>query len=139
MPVSTKQRFRFSLDWSSGVPAYRQIIDQVAGGIASGALSAGDQLPTVRQLAVDLSVNPNTVVRAYREMEIRGVLETQQGTGTFVSKQKVKRDDLQRQKRLAQITGEFIARAGREGYTLSELIDQLNELAAEPDQKGKSL
>src|SRR5690348_3869216 len=139
MPVSTKQRFRFGLDWSSGVPAYRQIIDQVAGGIASGSLSAGDQLPTVRQLAVDLSVNPNTVVRAYREMEIRGVLETQQGTGTFVSKQKVKRDDLQRQKRLSQLAGEFIARAGREGYTLSELIDQLNDFAAEADQKGKSI
>ena len=139
MPVSTKQRFRFSLDLSSGVPVYRQIIDQVAGGIASGSLNAGDQLPTVRQLAVDLSVNPNTVVRAYREMEIRGVLETQQGTGTFVSKQKVKRDDLQRQKRLSQLAGEFIARAGREGYTLSELIDQLNDFAAEADQKGKSI
>src|SRR6266568_1260645 len=87
----------FRLDPHSGVPVYRQIIDQVLGGIAAGALRPGHQLPTVRQVAVDLSINPNTVVRAYRELEIRGVLETQQGTGTFVSYQKVKRDDVERQ------------------------------------------
>ncbi len=82
------------------------------GGIAAGALAAGDQLPTVRQLAVDLSINPNTVVRAYRELEIRGILETQQGTGTFISHQKVKRDEVERQRRLSQLIGEFVARAG---------------------------
>ncbi|MBP1607546.1 MAG: transcriptional regulator, GntR family, partial [Acidobacteria bacterium] len=58
------------LDLATGVPAYRQIIDQVLGAIAAGTLQGGDQLPTVRQLAVDLSINPNTVVRAYRELEI---------------------------------------------------------------------
>ncbi len=76
-PFST--RFRFQLDLHSGVPAYRQIIDQVRGGIASGQLTAGDQLPTVRQLAVDLEINPNTVVRGYRELELGGLLETHQG------------------------------------------------------------
>src|SRR5258708_20311686 len=85
-------RFGFRLDLHSGVPVYRQIIDQVQGGIAAGTLKAGDQLPTVRQVAVDLSINPNTVVRAYRELEIRGVLETQQGTGTFISNQNVEPD-----------------------------------------------
>src|SRR3954468_16715975 len=90
--------FEFRLDLKSGVPVYRQIIDQVMGGIAAGTLAAGSQLPTVRQLAVDLSINPNTVVRAYRELEIRGVLETQQGTGTFISHQKVKRDQVERQR-----------------------------------------
>ena len=75
------------------MPVYRQIIDQVRGGIASGALTAGDQLPTVRQLAVDLEINPNTVVRAYRELELGGLLETHQGTGTFISAQKMKRAD----------------------------------------------
>src|ERR1700710_1425995 len=86
-------RFAFRLDLASGVPVYRQIIDQVTGGMATGSLKPGDQLPTVRQLAVDLAINPNTVVRAYRELEIRGVLETQQGTGTFISTQKSKPDD----------------------------------------------
>ena len=75
----------FRLDLSSGVPFYRQIIDQVLLGVADGRLSPGAQLPTVRQLAVDLSVNLNTVAKAYREMEIRGIVETQQGTGTFVA------------------------------------------------------
>ena len=95
-PTIAPQPFSFRLDLKSGVPVYRQIIDQVTGGMAAGALVAGDQLPTVRQVAVDLSINPNTVVRAYRELEIRGVLETQQGTGTFISRQKVKRDDAER-------------------------------------------
>src|SRR6266849_5318267 len=94
--------FSFRLDLHSGVPVYRQIIDQVMGGMAAGTLSGGDQLPTVRQVAVDLSINPNTVVRAYRELEIRGVLETQQGTGTFLSHQKVKQDDVEQQRRLTQ-------------------------------------
>ena len=67
------------------------------GGIASGTLEPGAQIPTVRQVAVDLAINPNTVVRAYRELEIRGVLETQQGTGTFISQQKIKRDEVERQ------------------------------------------
>jgi GntR family transcriptional regulator len=80
------------------VPVYRQIIDQVTGGIEVGALTPGDQLPTVPQLAVDLSINPNTVIRGYRELEIRGVLETEQGAGTFISQQKVPRDDAERQR-----------------------------------------
>ena len=84
---SRRPPFRFRLDLHSGVPVYRQIIDQVRGGIASGSLAVGDQLPTVRQLAVDLSINPNTVVRAYRELELGGLLETHQGTGTFISAQ----------------------------------------------------
>ena len=55
--------FRFAIDLGSGVPVYRQIVDQVRGGVASGALTAGHQLPTVRQLAVDLEINPNTVMQ----------------------------------------------------------------------------
>ncbi len=121
----------FRLDLRSGVPVYRQIIDQVLAGIASGGLATGDQLPTVRQLAVDLSVNPNTVLRAYRELEIRGVLETQQGTGTFIANQKVRRDEVERRRQLDQLAGEFAARAGGAGFTLNELIDVLKDMAAE--------
>jgi DNA-binding transcriptional regulator YhcF (GntR family) len=128
----TKRRpFRFDLDLHSGVPVYRQIMDQVAGGIAAGALTGGDQLPTVRQVAVDLSINPNTVLRAYREMEIRGMLETQQGTGTFISHQKVERESAERQRRLHQLVGEFVARAGSAGYTIGELLEQLHEFQAD--------
>src|SRR6266849_2240262 len=90
--------FRFRLDLRSGVPVYRQIIDQVLVAVATGACSGGDQLPTVRQLAVDLSINPNTVVRAYRELEIRGILTTHQGTGTFIAAQRVEPSDVERQR-----------------------------------------
>ena len=109
------------------MPVYRQIIDQVQAGIASGALTAGDQLPTVRQVAVDLAINPNTVLRGYRELEIRGVLETQQGTGTFISDRKVKRDDVERARQLSQLVSEFVARAGANGFTVQELMDRLTE------------
>src|SRR5499427_5799612 len=115
-----KPAFAFHLDPHSGVPVYRQLIDQVMGGVAAGSLSGGDQLPTVRQVAVDLSINPNTVVRAYRELEIRGVLETQQGTVTFVSRQKVKRDDVERRRQLNQIVSEFLSRAGAAGFTVTD-------------------
>ena len=129
--------FAFRLDIQSGVPVYRQIIDQVTGGMAAGALKPGDQLPTVRQLAVDLTINPNTVVRAYRELEIRGVLETQQGTGTFISQQKVKRDEVERQRRLSQLVSEFAARAGAGGFTVKELIQELRDFQADQEKKGK--
>lgn len=127
MSSTARRRFEFRLDLESGVPVYRQLIDQVLGGVAAGALKAGDQLPTVRQVAVDLSINPNTVARAYREMEIRGVLDTQQGTGTFVSNQKVEHDEVERERRLAQIVGEFVARAGAAGFTVTDLLEQLQE------------
>jgi GntR family transcriptional regulator len=117
--------FRFSLDNQSGVPVYRQIIDQVQSGIATGALGAGNQLPTVRQLAVDLAINPNTVLRAYRELEIRGVLETQQGTGTFISHRKIKPDNSERERQLEQLVSEFVARAGAGGFTLQDVVGVL--------------
>lgn len=126
--ASQRKPFQFALDLRSGVPVYRQIIDQVTGGMAAGALAAGDQLPTVRQLAVDLEINPNTVIRAYRELEIRGVLETHQGTGTFIGMQKVQRDDAERQRRLNQLAGEFAARAGSAGFTLEEVLEALHDM-----------
>jgi GntR family transcriptional regulator len=123
--TSARRLLEIRLDTESGMPVYRQIIDQIMGGIATGSVKAGDQLPTVRQLAVDLAINPNTVIRAYRELEIRGMLETQQGTGTFISHQKVQRDDVERQRKLSQIVGEFTARAGAAGFTVEELLEQL--------------
>jgi GntR family transcriptional regulator len=129
-------RFEFKLDTRSGVPVYRQIIDQVLGGIAAGSLKAGDQLPTVRQLAVDLAINPNTVVRAYRELEIREVLATQQGTGTFITEKKPQPDELERRRRVAQLGGELLARAGAEGISLQELLDYFNELQNEQNRRS---
>src|SRR5258708_33024477 len=93
----------FKLDLQSGVPVYRQIIDHVLGGISTGSLKPGDQLPTVRQLAVDLAINPNTVAPASRELEIREGLTTQQGTGTFITDKKPRANELHHQRRISQL------------------------------------
>ena len=132
-----RKAVEFRLDLHSGVPVYRQIIDQVMGRMAAGSLAPGDQLPTVRQVAVDLEINPNTVQRAYREMEIRGVLETQQGTGTFISQQKVKRDEVERRRQLSQLVTEFVSRAGAAGFTVKDLLEQLHDLDSESDRKRR--
>jgi GntR family transcriptional regulator len=116
---------QFKLDLQSGVPVYRQIIDQVQAGIAVGSLRPGYQLPTVRQVAVDLAINPNTVLRAYRELEIRGVLETQQGTGTFISHRQTTPDHSERERQLEQLVSEILARAGAAGFTLHEVAEVL--------------
>jgi len=135
MNARSKPAFQFHLDLHTGVPVYRQIVDQVRGAIAAGALRAGDQLPTVRQLAVDLEINPNTVVRAYRELEYDGLLETHQGTGTFISDQKIVRPGNERQRQLEQIVSDAISRAGAAGFTIQDLQDQLRLAAEEPPRR----
>src|SRR5512135_1015184 len=107
----------FRLDPASGVPFYRQVIDQVLLAVADGRLKPGVQLPTVRALAVELSVNLNTVARAYREMEIRGIVETQQGTGTFVSSRKPEKRTAERRKALDRLLDDFLAQAAARGFT----------------------
>jgi GntR family transcriptional regulator len=117
----------FQIDSKSGVPFYRQIVEQVKFAIAGGALEPGDRLPTVRQLAVDLAINPNTVVRAYRQMEIEGVLETQQGSGTFVGARRPEIDPDERRRMLDQILTDLLARAASYGLTLDEVLDALQQ------------
>jgi GntR family transcriptional regulator len=127
--------FQFKLDLRSGVPLFRQIIDQVQTGMATGSLAASDQLPTVRQLAVDLAINPNTVLRAYRELELGGVLETHQGTGTFISSKKIIRNTAERERQLTQLANEFAARAGAAGFTVEELRERVSELVPRSVQR----
>jgi GntR family transcriptional regulator len=123
------QGFQLKLDLRSGLPVYRQIIDHVRTGVAAGTLTAGDQLPTVRQLAVDLAINPNTVMRAYRELELGGMIETHQGTGTFIGNKKITKNSGERERQLIQLANEFAARAGAAGFSVEELLDRLRELA----------
>ncbi|MEE2897985.1 MAG: GntR family transcriptional regulator [Gemmatimonadota bacterium] len=117
----------FSIDPQSGVPFYRQIIERVKYGIVRGLLSPGDQLPTVRQLAADLSVNLNTVVRAYREMEIQGVLDTQQGSGTFVANHRPDIGELEMAQKLDQVITELLARAHGYGLTFEDVLEGLRQ------------
>jgi GntR family transcriptional regulator len=121
------EALEFRIDSKSGVPFYRQIIEQVKFAVSRGELQPGSQLPTVRQLAVDLSINPNTVIRAYREMEIEGLLETHQGSGTFVRDQKFEIDALERQRMLDQIITEILARASSYGLSFDEVLAGLQQ------------
>lgn len=130
--------FDFRLDAHSGVPVYRQLIDQVLGAVASRALASGDQLPTVRQVAVDLAINPNTVQRAYREMEIRGTVDTQQGTGTFIAESRHERSKDEHERQLTQLVDEFASRAGAAGFSLKQLVRALRERIADADAKTQS-
>src|SRR5512139_2655826 len=114
----------FMLDPKAGTPFYRQIIDQIRFGIASGKLTVGEQLPTVRSLAVELKVNLNTVAKAYKELEIQNVLETQQGSGTFISKD-IQIPESERNKKLQDICNEFCTIAFSYGFTASDIINQL--------------
>jgi GntR family transcriptional regulator len=82
-----------------------------------------------------LEINPNTVVRGYRELELGGLLETHQGTGTFISTQKIKRADAERERQLAQIVADCVSRAGAAGFTIDDLIDELRGMASEPARR----
>ncbi len=118
---------KFVLDPKAGTPYYRQIIDQIRFGIASGNLAINEQLPTVRALAVELKVNLNTVAKAYKELEIQKILETQQGTGTFISAVDNKISDSERTQKLQEITREFTTIAHSYGFSVDELINELNK------------
>lgn len=118
---------KIQLDLKSGVPFYRQIIDQVKSAIATGRLERGDRLPTVRQLAVDLSINPNTVSRAYTELELTGLVETHMGSGTFVGHKKVEQDEVERRRILDEISQELLARASSHGFTLDDILENLQQ------------
>jgi GntR family transcriptional regulator len=121
------QMIDFKLDPKSGVPFYRQIIDQIRYGVATGYLNVGEQLPTVRSLAVDLKVNLNTVSKAYRELEIQNILETQQGTGTFIGSVEVQLSDMERQSKLAGICTEFLSIAASYGFSVDDMINELKQ------------
>ena len=135
MKPKEEPKLEFSLDAKSGVPFYKQIILQVEMAIADGRLGKGSQLPTVRALAVDLSINPNTVARAYAEMEIRNIVVTQQGSGTFISNKKVSIDAIDRERILSQITKEFLTKAASYGFSYSELQQAMADLAKESEKQ----
>lgn len=131
MAGADKVAIQFTLDPSSGVPFYKQVILQVEMAIADGRLVCGDQLPTVRSLAVELKINPNTVARAYSELEIRGIVATQQGTGTFISDRKISLSDVEREEILESLIQPLLTKAFSYGFSVKELITAIQEKGEE--------
>jgi GntR family transcriptional regulator len=130
-----KELLKFTLDPKSGVPFYKQIILQIEMAIADGRLISGDRLPTVRSLAVELQVNPNTVARAYSELEIRQILATQQGAGTFIGNRKVEISDVERERVLAELAREFVSKVASYGFSVAEIARYLNEQGEQEEEK----
>jgi len=116
---------KFILNPSGGTPFYRQIIDQIKFGIASGNLKTGEQLPTVRSLAVQLKVNLNTVAKAYKELEILSILDTQQGSGTFINASGIVLNNEEKQRKLQDICKEFLTVAYTYGFSKEDVIAEL--------------
>jgi len=130
MAAEKKQQLdlSFTLDPTGGVPFYRQIILQVEMAIADGRLGAGSRLPTVRGLAVDLQINPNTVARAYSELEIRGIVTTQQGTGTFISDQEFELTQRERDQILMRLVQSFVGSISGYGFSVHDAIVFLQKI-----------
>jgi len=131
MATEVDTTLSFNLDLKSGVPFYKQVILQVEMAIVDGRLNNGDQLPTVRKLAVELKINPNTVARAYNELEIRGIVNTQQGTGTFISNKKIELTEVEKERILSELTHPYISNARAYGFTLEDLIKHLQNMRRE--------
>jgi GntR family transcriptional regulator len=117
----------FRLDAASGVPLYQQIVDQVKRSVAAGTLQTGDRLPTVRELASDLVVNPNTVARAYQVLEQEHVVETRRGLGTFVGETGTRLERRERRRLVAAA----LDRALVESLHLNLSLDEVREILEE--------
>jgi GntR family transcriptional regulator len=98
----------FSIDPKSGIPIYRQVIQQIEYAILSGRMKPGDKLPTIRSLAIELRINPNTIAKAYGELEIRRILITQVGSGTYVSGKKPVQEEDELNRKIQEVIGRFV-------------------------------
>jgi GntR family transcriptional regulator len=133
--------FHINLITGSGTPIYRQIVEQVRLGAATGALTAGDAMPSVRSLAEQNVVNPNTVVKAYAELVRDGVLESHHGKGFFVAEKRQVFSRAERLRRLRQALDTFVHEAVFLDFTADEIrqvVDEkLNDLDLEPKPVGE--
>ena len=119
----------WTLEFHSGIPVYRQIIHHVQAAVAAGRLAEGDQLPTIRALREKLGVNPNTVAKAYRELQHLGVITAEHGSGCYVAPAAMARattlSSKQKQARLQDLCTRFTAEARGHGISFAELVQQL--------------
>jgi len=133
--LGTPPAVNFSLDAANGTPIYRQIIQQIEYAILSGRIKPGDRLPTIRSLAVDLKTNPNTIAKAYGEMEIRGILATHVGSGTYISDKKPVMEDDSLNRKIQEVLGRFIHELRDLGVENKELIKLIESFIKQEESK----
>lgn len=122
MAASSDGAIRFRLDPRSGRPPYRQLVEQVRQAVLVGTLRPGDQLPPVREVVTQVVINPNTVHRAYRDLEVEGIVEARQGKGTFVAEGAAPALTSTRQLALHEELLAWIGRARREGMSDDAIV-----------------
>ena len=116
----------FNIDSGHPTPLYHQLERAIRFAIATGKLALGDQLPTVRQLAVELRINANTVAKVYAELERVGVVETRRGVGTFVKARDFEAArDKDRERELRELEDNFLGTAAHLGFSAREAVDHL--------------
>jgi DNA-binding transcriptional regulator YhcF (GntR family) len=122
--MERQKALHFQIDPRSGLPVYRQLMDQIKYYVASGALKSGDQLPSIRDLAVRATVNPTTVVKCYTELQHEGVVEMKHGKGAFVAASSSEMTDAQRRKILGQLAKQLLVEAKQLGAS-RELVEEV--------------
>jgi len=126
----------FTVDLRHPTPIHAQLSHAIRGAVATGRLAAGEQLPTVRQLAVDLRINANTVARVYLELERAGVVETRRGVGTFVSARQPAPPAKRREAELKPLVQRFLNEAAALGFDTDDVIRHLKQAIKNPDSGG---
>ncbi len=133
IPYLKELGINFTLDNASGVPFYRQIIQIVETNIYAVKLRPGDKLPTVRSLAIELKINPNTVAKAYTELELRGFVITQVGSGTFISDKKVDAGEMELNKKIDETLAAFVNRMKSFGLDKNDMINYIKNYRNDED------
>lgn len=131
----------FQIDPHSGVPVYRQIMDQVRYHLAAGTLKPGQQLPSIRELAGSLAVNPTTIVKAYTELEHDNVIDLRRGLGAFVSASPPVMGAAERRRRLRALAGRLAVEARQMGAGDEDILEAVRQELGrlpEPDADPKS-
>ena len=129
-----RKAVKFTLDPANGAPIYRQIIQQIEYAILSERMRPGDRLPTIRSLAVELKTNPNTIAKAYGELEILGILETQVGSGTYISNKKPVVEDDSLNRKIHEVLGRFIQEMRDLGVDKQETLRLIRTYTEEDDR-----
>lgn len=127
----------FSIQPSSNTPIYQQIVDQVKEGILKGVLSPGDRLPSVRELASMITINPNTIQKAYQELDRQGIIETIRGKGTFITKGYQGRQDEDKVRALMEQLKKGLIEAHYLGLSPSETLQMVDDLLKDLNAAGR--